>query len=182
MINCKDYHEIDLVNLKHSLGSQGYVEFKFSKEQTFFDSILLFKAYASMHKKVFCVIDNKIFFGNEDKEFIIEEVTNKKYSEYERLNSIECHVDMKEMVEEYQNKAENIISEEKIDIWKNVVPIRLNSEYKGKALDCALDILKTYNEGGDYKSKFKELDDENLCNMVKSLIIVFHDKGEEIIE
>lgn len=181
MINFKDFQEKEKNNLIDAMKTQGYLEFELPEDKTLYDKIEIFKAFGSMHSKTFCIIDDKVFFGTEDKEYIIEQVTGKEYSEYERLNSIECNVELKDKIFEYQEKGKDLFEKDKLNIWNCTVPIRLKSEFKGKVLDYVLEILTLYKNGEEYKHKFSEIENEEMLKIVKNMIYILHNEGKNII-
>lgn len=89
-----------------------------------------------------------------------------------------------DLVEAWKAKGREVLTEDKIELWDKIVPIRLNDLYRGMELGNCLDIIKILNNGTLEEAK-KAIYDQNhsgmsfglVCSMVKE----FSSKGEEFV-
>lgn len=85
-----------------------------------------------------------------------EEYLLKKHEEYERKES-EFKAKIPRLTEEYRKRARGIISEEHLEYWDKIVPVRLNDLYHGMELDCWLDLISVLNDSS--KEELKRLEE-----------------------
>ena len=96
-------------------------------------------------------------YSHESDDEIFKKVTGMtaKESELYRENSVltakikdlEHQIKMPELIKEYCEKAEGIITRDHIAEWKRIVPIRLSDLYKGMELQCTLDLVPLIDDG-----------------------------------
>ncbi len=88
------------------------------------------------------------------------------------------------LIETWKAKGREVLTEDKLELWDKIVPIRLNDLYRGMELGNCLDIIKILNNGTFEEAK-KAIYDQNhsgmsfglICSMVKE----FSPRGEEFV-
>lgn len=103
-----------------------------------------------------CTFNGITLTSNDNLDDIYLKVTGKTRTDYEnavRQQNEEYKKEKKEfedkipeLIEEYKKKARGIIPEDRLELWDNIVPIRLNDIYRGMELDCWLDLILILND------------------------------------
>lgn len=95
-----------------------------------------------------------------------------------------------ELTEKYKKEARGVISEDKLELWDEIVPIRLNDLYRGMELEEWLKMIRVLNEDKPKEERFaicKEIFDNAghsgmSGNLVLSGLCEFHPDGRELAE
>lgn len=143
---------------------------------------------------------NKIY-STETEDEIYKKVTGMSceefYADIEKHNYeyyIACadhKLRIPELAESYRLKARGIISEDKLELWDEIVPIRLDDLYEGMELDCWLELISILNDEDKTKeerfSKCKDLFRNQghsgmSANLVFSGLRSLHKYGDELVE
>lgn len=90
-------------------------------------------------------------------------------------------------VKEWEVKGREVLSEDKLELWDKIVPIRLNDLYQGMELGNCLDIVKILNSGGSLEEAKVTMEAQNHSGMSWGLVLhmvkAFADKnGDEFFE
>lgn len=107
---------------------------------------------------------------------------NKRYAE----EKIEYEKKIPEITMYWKEKGRKILSEDKWELWDEIVPVRLNDLYKGMELGCCLDIAEILNNNGSLEDAKKKIESQKhsgmsfrlVCSMVKELCL----RGNEFFE
>lgn len=76
-------------------------------------------------------------------------------------------------------KGKEILTEDKLEYWNKIVPIRLGDLYEGMELGCCLDIVKILNNNGTFDEAKQEIENQGhsgmshglVCSMVKEFCV-----------
>lgn len=109
--------------------------------------------------------------------------------EYDRKER-EHQVRIPELIEKYKKEARGVIPEDKLELWDEIVPIRLNDLYRGMELEEWLKMIRVLNEDKPKEERFaicKEIFDNAghsgmSGNLVLSGLCEFHPDGRELAE
>ena len=124
------------------------------KDIEFSIGINLDKAYQELQDNAPCYGDfnEKTLYSTDSLDDVYTKVTGKSKAEYdEYICKIHEEYDRKEaefkakipqLTEDYKKRARGIISEEHLEYWDKIVPIRLNDLYHGMELDCWLTFIE----------------------------------------
>lgn len=152
------------------------------------------------NEKCYCKFNGMVLFSDNSLDECYKKVTGNTKEEFhkkieeENERIIEKENEFKKkiptLIEEYRNKARGIISEELLQKWDKIVPIRLNDLYHGMELDCWLDIIKVLNKDIDEEERFvecKRLFEEQghsgfSASLVMGGLVVFHKDGKKLVE
>ena len=87
-----------------------------------------------------------------------------------------------ELTEYWIKRGMEILSEDKWELWKEIVPIRLKDLYQGSELKWCLDITKALNEGMSTEDALKLFYEQGhsgmSCSLTRAMIREFCDKGQ----
>lgn len=75
-----------------------------------------------------------------------------------------------ELTIEWIEKGKAILTEDKWDLWAEIVPIRLGDLYRGLELGCCLDIVKILNNNGSLEEAEAEINKQGHSGMSLSII------------
>lgn len=91
----------------------------------------------------------------------------------------------KNVIDSYIERGKKVIPEDKWELWRKIVPIRVGDLYHGMEVNNALAILESYKEERDLDKVRKIFDDENhsgwSAGLVASIIRQFSNDYEEIL-
>lgn len=91
----------------------------------------------------------------------------------------------KSLIDSYIERGKKVISEDKWELWKKILPIRVGDLYHGMEVDNALTILESYKEERDLDKVRKIFDDENhsgwSAGLVAGIIKKFSNDYKEIL-
>ncbi len=125
-----------------------------------------------------------------------KEITGKTKTEFDKEQQ-ERHETYVRQEREYQesvpslidiwiNRGKEVLSKDKWDYWKEIVPIRLRDLYHGMELGCCLDIVKILNNDGTLEEAKLEIEKQDHSGMsyslVRAMVREFCDRGEEFVE
>lgn len=90
------------------------------------------------------------------------------------------------LIEEWKQKGREILEDDKIKFWDELVPIRLEDLYKGMELGACLDIIKILNNNGTLEEAKKKIIEQNHSGMsfglVCSMVYNLCSRGEEFVQ
>ena len=90
------------------------------------------------------------------------------------------------LVDEWVMKGKEILTADKWDYWKEIVPIRLRDLYHGMELGCCLDIVKILNSNGALDEAKAEINKQDhsgmLYGLVRGMVKEFCNRGNEFYE
>ncbi|NFH91952.1 hypothetical protein FDA33_17490 [Clostridium botulinum] len=124
-----------------------------------------------------------------------KEITGKTKSEFDKAQQ-KIRDDFKRQEKQHQKqipslakvwmeKGREILTEDKLELWDKIVPIRLNDLYQGMELGCCLDIVKILNNNGTFdeaKEKIESQDHSGMSfGLVCSMVKEFCDRGNEFV-
>lgn len=149
-------------------GKYGYVDF--NGTTIFSDSVTMDNAYKEVTGMTY-VEFQEMLKENERKARLAEKAFQEK---------------LPSLVEKWTEKGEEIFSGDRLELWKKIVPIRLNDLYHGMELGNCVDIVIALNDGCslDDAKKIIESQDHSgmsfglVCSMVKE----FSDRGTEFVD
>lgn len=88
--------------------------------------------------------------------------------------------------QEWMKKGREILSEDKLELWDKIVPIRIGDLYHGMELGCCLDIVKLLNNNGTLDEAKTMIENQNHSGMsfglVCSMVREFSNRGQEFVE
>ena len=86
----------------------------------------------------------------------------------------------------WMEKGREILSEDRWELWDEIVPIRLNDLYRGIELGYCLDIVKILNNNGTFDEAEEEIKKQGHSGMSFGLICLmikaFCDRGDEFVD
>lgn len=145
--------------------------------------------------------NEKTLYSTDSLDDVYTKVTGKSKAEYDKyICKIHEEYDRKEtefkakipqLTEDYKKRARGIISEEHLEYWDKIVPIRLNDLYHGMELDCWLTFIEILNDTSIEESeRFERCQSlffkQNHSGMSGSLVLkglrYFHPLGEKVAE
>ncbi|MNH78590.1 hypothetical protein D3C73_308980 [compost metagenome] len=120
--------------------------------------------------------------GKTKSEF--DNQTAERKREFERQER-EHKEKIPELTDLWRNKGKEVLSEDRWELWDNIVPIRLDDLYRGMELGACLDIVNILNNNGPLDEAKKTIESQGhtgmsfglVCAMVKE----FSDRGEEFV-
>lgn len=122
---------------------------------------------------------------------IAEREAEKKawMEEYDRKEK-EHQARIPELTEKYKKEARGVIPEDKLELWDEIVPVRLNDLYKGMELDEWLKMIRVLNSESSKEERFakaKEIFESAghsgwSAGLVLSGLRKFHPDGDECAE
>lgn len=153
--------------------------------------------YKEKGKLVFVEFNgHKLYSDTITLDSAYEEVTGLKYNDYLELAD-KWTKDIEEeerkhkeaipsLIEEWKQKGREILEEDKIQLWDDIIPVRLNDLYHGMELGASLDIIKILNNNGTLEEAKKKIIEQNhsgmsfrlVCSMVRALC----SRGQEFVE
>ena len=109
--------------------------------------------------------------------------------EYDRKER-EHQARIPELTEKYKKEARGVIPEDKLELWDEIVPIRLNDLYRGMELEEWLKTIRVLNEDKPKEERFaicKEIFDNSghsgmSTHLFLSGLCEFHPEGRELAE
>lgn len=123
-------------------------------------------AFVELHvtgEECFTKFNGHILTSDDTIDIIYLKVTGKTKEEFykNQKNVLKLYVNQQkdfeskipELTEQYIKEAEGVIIPDKLDYWKEIVPVRLSDIYRGMELDQVLTISKIMN---DEKINFEE--------------------------
>lgn len=121
-----------------------------------------------------------------DERKAAEKAWQEEYDRKER----EHKARIPELTEKYRKEARGVIPENKLELWDEIVPIRLNDLYRGMELEEWLKMIRVLNEDKPKEERFatcKEIFDNAghsgmSGNLVLSGLCKFHPDGRELAE
>ena len=128
------------------------------KKIEFYPGINLDKAYQDLQINAPCYgeFNDKTLYSTDSLDEVFVKVTGKSKAEHdEYIRKIHEEYDRKEaefkakipqLTEDYRKRAIGIIPEEHLELWNEIVPIRLNDLYHGMELDCWLTFIEILND------------------------------------
>lgn len=128
------------------------------KKIEFAPGINLDKAYQELQKNAPCYgeFNEKTLYSTDSLDEVYVKVTGKSKAEHdEYIRKMHEEYDRKEaefkakipqLTEDYRKRAIGIIPEEYLELWNEIVPIRLNDLYHGMELDCWLELVAVLND------------------------------------
>lgn len=127
-------------------------------------------------------LTGKTIAENEAAEKAWREEYNRKEREHKAR--------IPELTEKYRKEARGVIPEDKLELWDEIVPIRLNDLYRGMELEEWLKMIRVLNEDKPKEERFatcKEIFDNAghsgmSGNLVLSGLCEFHPDGKELAE
>lgn len=91
----------------------------------------------------------------------------------------------KNVIDSYIERGKKVIPEDKWELWRKIVPIRVGDLYHRMEVNNALAILESYKEERDLDKVRKIFDDENhsgwSAGLVASIIRQFSNDYEKIL-
>ena len=140
------------------------------KKIEFYPGINLDKAYQELQDNAPCYgeFNEKTLHSTDSLDDVYVKVTGKSKvehdeyirkirEEYERKEA-EFKAKIPKLTEDYNKRARGIIPEEYLELWNEIVPIRLNDLYHGMELDCWLELVAVLND-----TSKKELERFEIC-------------------
>lgn len=139
---------------------------------------------------------HKLYSDTITLDSAYKEVIGMTYSEYnEQLKKWEREREEEErkhkeaiprLIEEWKQKGREILEENKIEFWDELVPVRLEDLYKGMELGASLDIIKILNNNGTLEEAKKKIIEQNHSGMsfglVCSMVHALCSRGEEFVQ
>lgn len=121
-----------------------------------------------------------------DERKAAEKAWQEEYDRKER----EHKARIPELTEKYRKEARGVIPENKLELWDEIVPIRLNDLYKGMELEEWLKTIRVLNEDKPKEERFaicKEIFDNSghsgmSTHLFLSGLCEFHPEGRELAE
>lgn len=124
------------------------------------------------------------------KTIVEREAARKaRIEEYERREA-EHKARIPELIEKFKKEARGVIPEDKLELWDEIVPIRLNDLYKGMELNEWLKMIKVLNQNLSKEERFakakKIFSDAGHSGISAGLVLSglceFHPDGRECAE
>jgi len=145
------------------------------KKIEFYPGINLDKAYQELQDNAPCYgeFNEKTLYSTDSLDEVFVKVTGKSkaehdeyirkmHEEYERKEA-EFKAKIPQLTEDYRKRAIGIIPEGYLELWNEIVPIRLNGLYHGMELDCWLELVAVLND-----TSKKELERFEICRSLFS--------------
>ncbi|KAA3994694.1 hypothetical protein K0F82_12705 [Bacteroides ovatus] len=116
------------------------------------------KAYQDLQINAPCCgeFNGKVLYSTETIDEIYTKVLGVTKLEYEErlrkehedyvIREFEFKTKIPQLIEDYRKRAIGIIPEEYLELWNEIVPIRLNDLYHGMELDCWLELVAVLND------------------------------------
>lgn len=138
---------------------------------------------------------HKLYSDTTTMDSAYKQVTGMPYHQYqEYLKKLEKERKEQErehdeaiprLIEEWKQKGREILEEDKIEFWDELVPVRLKDLYKGMELGASLDIIKILNNNGTLEEAKKKIIEQNHSGMsfglVCSMVHALCSRGEEFV-
>lgn len=125
----------------------------------------------------------KLITGKTKEEF--DKAQQEWRDEYNRKEK-EHQESIPSLSKEWMKKGREILSDDKLEFWDKIVPIRLNDLYHGMELGCCLNIVKILNNNGTLEDAKNEIEKQNHSGMsyglVCSMVREFCGRGQEFFE
>lgn len=137
----------------NSQGKKVYVSF--NGTPLYSDSVTLDSAYMAIMEKT------KDDFTKEMEQ--IQQNLLKQEMEFKQR--------IPELTEEWKAKGREVLTEDKLELWDKVVPIRLNDLYQGFELGACLDVVKVLNNEGSFEEATAILDSQGHSGMSYGLVV-----------
>lgn len=91
-----------------------------------------------------------------------------------------------ELIEYWMKRGREILTKDKLEVWDEIVPIRLNDLYLGMELGNCLDIIEILNNDENLDKAKELIESQNHSGMSFSLVCAmvkeFSDRGTEFVE
>lgn len=121
--------------------------------------------------------------GKTKSEF--DEETKQHQEKYERQQS-EHKERIPELIKVWVQKGRDVLTEDKWELWDEIVPIRLSDLYEGMELGACLDIVSILNNNGTLEEAKEKIENQGhsgmsfglVCSMVKE----FSSRGKEFVD
>ena len=125
-----------------------------------------------------------------------KEITGKTKAEHDKMlqeiqeerdrKEREFQASLPEKEKHYIEKGHEILSEDKWELWDEIVPVRLRDLYHGMELGNCLDIVEILNSDGSLEDAKKEMKSQGHSGMswglVKAMVASFSDRGKEFFD
>lgn len=179
MINEKEYVEIDfypgcniddamqLLTAARESGEDAYGEFNthiLTSDMTIDEAYLL-------------------ILGKTKEEYAAEQ---QAWLEEYRREKEEYEAKIPELIEKWKAEGRKILAEDKIELWDEIVPIRLNDLYRGLDLEASLELISLLNQGEDLDvvDHALEAQDHSGCSysLVCSTVSELANRGKEFYD
>lgn len=143
---------------------------EFNGVKLYSDTVTLDGAYKSITGKT------KAEFDKAQEEW------NENYDREKR----EHEEKIPELSKVWMERGREVLTEDKWELWDEIVPIRLSDLYRGMELGCCLEIVKILNNNGTLDVAKKEIERQGHSGMsfglVCSMVREFSNRGKEFIE
>lgn len=147
--------------------NKNYEEIEFMCGNTIESCVLELSEYKEKDKLVYGVFNgHKLYSDTVTMDSAYKEITGKTKKEFddyikkqneEYKRQEQEHIDsIPSKTKVWIEKGREILTEDKWEYWKKIVPIRLNDLYQGMELGQCLDLIKLLNDGETFE-KAKEL-------------------------
>ena len=174
-----------------------YIEIDFMVGSTIEECVNELLKYKKSGKLAFGIFSgHKLYSDTVTLDNAYKEITGKTKKEYDEELKRQSE-EYKRQEEEYAakipslttfwiEKGKEILDEEKWDFWSEIVPIRLNDLYKGKELECCLDIVKILNNNGTLEEAREKISSQGHSGMsfglVRAMVVEFCSRGKEFAD
>lgn len=133
-----------------------------------------------------------LYSDNVEMDTAYLKITGKTKEEYDKsLKQIaeeakqqreEHQKQIPRLTKEWIQKGKEVLDEDKMDRWREIVPVRLNDLYQGMVLGNTLEVIKLLKEGKEEEAK-ETIWKQNHSGMSHSLLMVmieeFYSEGKE---
>lgn len=114
-----------------------------------------------------------------------EAESRAKIAQYEKEEA-EYQARIPELTEYWKRKGRVVLSDDKIELWDKIVPIRLNDLYHGMELEACLELVRLLNLFGSFEAAKKTLNSQghsgSSYSLVCSMVREFADRGKRFFE
>lgn len=120
--------------------------------------------------------------GKTKKDF--DESQKRLKEDYDRREE-EHKEAIPSLTEEWRSKARSVLSEDKLDYWDEIVPIRLSDIYHGMELGSTLDIISLLKEGKLAEAKEEFINQQHSgmsASLVFAMVREFHKDGDKFVD
>ena len=114
------------------------------------------------------------------------EAKQKKWREDNDKAEREFQENLPNSIKRWKDRARNILSDDKLEYWDTIVPVRANDLYHGMELDQCLDLVEMLNNGCTLAEAKTKIESQNHSGMsfglVVSMVREFCKRGLEFAE
>ena len=173
-----------------------YREIEFGAGDSIDNAVATLEFYKQKGELVFGVFNGHRLYSDVDTiDSAYKRITGKTKAQFDAYMD-ECNKEHNRSEEEHMaaipqltiewiDKGANVLDEEYMELWKEVVPIRLGDLYHGMELGCTLDIVSMLNNGCEFSEAQKIIEQQGhsgmsfalVCSMIKS----FSKRGEGFV-